>query len=156
MVSALVCPDKFKGTLVAADAAAAMAAGLRHAGFDDVAELPLADGGEGTLDALLAALGGSRRTVTVTGPLGDPVDAEWALLPGGVAIVEMARASGLALAPARARSVPRVDSGHGRTDRGHDPGRGASRRRRRRRRARPPTAGSPPSRRWGGRSGRRR
>ena len=99
MVSALVCPDKFKGTLTAADAAAAMAAGLRRAGFDDVAELPLADGGEGTLDALLAARGGSRRTVTVTGPLGDPVDAEWALLPGGVAIVEMARASGLALVP---------------------------------------------------------
>lgn len=99
MVSALVCPDKFKGTLVAADAASAMAAGLRRAGFDDVAELPLADGGEGTLDALLAARGGSRRTATVTGPLGDPVDAQWALLPGGVAIVEMARASGLALAP---------------------------------------------------------
>jgi glycerate kinase len=76
-----------------------MAAGARRAGFDDVAELPLADGGEGTLDALLAARGGSRRQVTVTGPLGDPVQAEWALLPGGVAVVEMARASGLALVP---------------------------------------------------------
>jgi glycerate kinase len=99
MVSALVCPDKFKGTLSAASAAAAMAAGARRAGFDEVAELPLADGGEGTLDALLAARGGSRRTATVTGPLGDPVEAEWALLPGGVAVVEMARASGLALVP---------------------------------------------------------
>jgi glycerate kinase len=99
MVSALACPDKFKGTLDAAEAAAAMAAGLRRAAFDDVAELPLADGGEGTLDALLAARGGSRRTATVTGPLGDPVDAEWALLTGGVAVVEMARASGLALVP---------------------------------------------------------
>ena len=99
MLSALVCPDKFKGTLSAADAAAAMSAGLRRAGFEQIEELPLADGGEGTLDALVAALGGSRRTVTVTGPLGDPVDAEWALLPGGVAIVEMARASGLALVP---------------------------------------------------------
>jgi glycerate 2-kinase len=99
MVAALVCPDKFKGTLSAASAAAAMAAGARRAGFDDVAELPLADGGEGTLDALLAARGGSRRQVTVTGPLGDPVQAEWALLPGGVAVVEMARASGLALVP---------------------------------------------------------
>ena len=86
MVSALVCPDKFKGTLSAADAAAAMEAGLRRAGFDEIASLPLADGGEGTLDALLAARGGSRRHATVTGPLGDPVDAEWALLPGGVAV----------------------------------------------------------------------
>jgi glycerate kinase len=99
MPSALVCPDKFKGTLSAADAAAAMSEGLRRAGFDDVVSLPLADGGEGTLDALVAARGGSRRTARVTGPLGDPVDAEWALLPGGVAVVEMARASGLALAP---------------------------------------------------------
>ena len=99
MVAALVCPDKFKGTLSAASAATAMAAGARRAGFEDVAELPLADGGEGTLDALLAARGGSRRQATVTGPLGDPVQAEWALLPGGVAVVEMARASGLALVP---------------------------------------------------------
>jgi glycerate kinase len=99
MVSALVCPDKFKGTLDAADAASAMGEGLRRAGFDEIASLPLADGGEGTLDALVAARGGSRRKATVTGPLGDPVEAEWALLPGGVAVVEMAQASGLALAP---------------------------------------------------------
>jgi glycerate kinase len=101
MVSALVCPDKFKGTLDAARAASAMAAGLRTAGFDDVTELPLADGGEGTLDALLAARGGSRRSASVTGPLGDPVQAEWGLLPGGVAVIEMARASGLGLVSGR-------------------------------------------------------
>jgi glycerate 2-kinase len=99
MPSALVCPDKFKGTLSAAAASAAMAAGLERAGFDAIASKPLADGGEGTLDALVAARGGSRRQATVTGPLGDLVDAEWALLPGGVAVVEMARASGLALMP---------------------------------------------------------
>ncbi|MEX2100579.1 MAG: glycerate kinase [Acidimicrobiia bacterium] len=97
MVSALVCPDKFKGTLTASAAGNAMAVGLRTAGYDDVDVLPLADGGEGTLDALLAARGGSRRTAIVTGPLGDPVEAEWGLLPGGTAVVEMARASGLAL-----------------------------------------------------------
>ena len=74
-----------------------MAAGIARAGFDDIAEVPLADGGEGTLDTLLAARGGSRRVARVTGPLGAPVDAEWAVLPGGIAIVEMARASGLAL-----------------------------------------------------------
>ena len=72
----------------------------------------MADGGEGTLDALLAARGGSRRQVTVTGPLGDPVQAEWALLPGGVAVVEMARASGLALGAAPEGPVARVDARH--------------------------------------------
>jgi glycerate kinase len=74
-----------------------MARGLRRAGFDPVAEVAMADGGEGTLEALLAARGGARRTVRVTGPLGDPVDADWGLLPDGTGVVEMARASGLAL-----------------------------------------------------------
>ena len=89
------------------EAAAAIAAGLRRAGFDDVVELPLADGGEGTLDTLLAARGGSRRVARVTGPLGDPVDAEWGVLPGGIAIIEMARASGLALVVGPQRSAAR-------------------------------------------------
>lgn len=74
-----------------------MAAGLHRAGFDDVVEAPLADGGEGTLNTLLSAMGGSRRVARVTGPLGDRVDAEWGVLPSGIAVIEMARASGLAL-----------------------------------------------------------
>src|SRR5262245_14231588 len=78
-----------------------MAAGLRRAGFDGVVEMPLADGGEGTLEALLSARGGARRSTRVTGPLGDPVDAQWGVLPGGIAVVEMAQASGLALVGAR-------------------------------------------------------
>jgi len=78
-----------------------MAEGVRRAGFDEVVELPLADGGEGTLDTLLAARGGSRRTTRVTGPLGEPVDAQWGVLTGGIAIVEMAQASGLALVHGR-------------------------------------------------------
>jgi len=78
-----------------------MARGLRTAGFEDVVEVPLADGGEGTLDALLAARGGSRRTATVTGPLGGTVDAVWGRLSDGTAVVEMARASGLALVEGR-------------------------------------------------------
>jgi glycerate kinase len=94
---AVACPDKFRGSLSAADAAAAFARGLARGGYADVTAFPLADGGEGTLDALVAVRGGSRRTTRVTGPLGDPVDAEWAVLPGGAAVVEMARASGLAL-----------------------------------------------------------
>jgi glycerate 2-kinase len=97
MTRAVVCPDKFRGTLRADEVARAMAAGVSRAGFGEVVELPLADGGEGTLDTLLAARGGSRRTARVTGPLGAPVDAEWGVLSGGLAIVEMARASGLGL-----------------------------------------------------------
>ncbi len=94
---AVVCPDKFRGTLRADEVASAMAAGVTRAGFDEVIRLPLADGGEGTLDTLLAARGGSRRTARVTGPLGEPVDAQWGVLTGGIAVVEMAQASGLAL-----------------------------------------------------------
>jgi glycerate kinase len=92
-----VCPDKFRGTLTAAAAADAMAAGLRTAGFGAVRTVPLADGGEGTIDALVAARGGARRHTSVTGPLGEPVDAEWAVLPDGTAVIEMANASGLVL-----------------------------------------------------------
>ena len=98
---AVACPDKFRGTLRADEAAAAIAAGLRRAGYDDVVEAPMADGGEGTLDTLLASLGGSRRVARVTGPLGDPVDAEWGVLSSGIAVIEMARASGLALVAGR-------------------------------------------------------
>jgi len=86
---ALCCPDKFRGSLTAAQAAAAMAAGLDC----ETIQLPLADGGEGTLDVL----GGRRLTTRVTGPLGEPVDADWSLLEDGTAVIEMARASGLAL-----------------------------------------------------------
>ena len=96
-----VAPDKFKGSLDAPRVAAAMARGATSAGFDEVRVVPLADGGDGTLDTLVAALGGSRRTARVTGPLGDPVEAEWALCRDGTAIVEMARASGLVLVEGR-------------------------------------------------------
>jgi glycerate kinase len=101
MPVATLAPDKFRGTLSASDAADAMARGVRAAGFDDVRVLPLADGGEGTLDALLAAVGGSRRTARVTGPLGERVDAAWGLLSDGTAVVEAAQASGLALVNGR-------------------------------------------------------
>lgn len=101
MAVALACPDKFRGTLTAAEAAARLARGLRTAGFDEVREVPLADGGDGTLDTLLAARGGSLRPARVTGPLGDTVDASFALLSDGTAVVEMARASGLSLVAGR-------------------------------------------------------
>jgi len=94
---ALVAPDSFKGTFSAAEVAAAIARGLRAAGRDAV-ELPVADGGEGTIDALMSTLEGELRTVRVSDPLGRPIDASFALIDGGrTGIVEMARASGLGL-----------------------------------------------------------
>ena len=99
LLPALVAPDSFKGTFTAAEVAAAIAGGLRRAGQDAV-ELPVADGGEGTRAALLGALGGEERTVEATGPLGDPVEASFALLADGrTAVVEVAAASGLTLVP---------------------------------------------------------
>ena len=87
----VAAPDKFRGTATAAEVAAAICAGAKTAGWRcDV--VPVADGGEGTLDAL----GGPNRTTVVTGPLGDPVEAAWRL-DSGTAVVEMALASGLDL-----------------------------------------------------------
>ncbi|HEY3832174.1 MAG TPA: glycerate kinase [Acidimicrobiia bacterium] len=97
MLRAVVSPDKFRGSLDAMAAAAAIATGLTRGGYDEVAQVPMADGGDGTLQVLAAVLGGSWRSVTVDGPLGRPVDAGWLMLPGGTAAIEMARASGLAL-----------------------------------------------------------
>lgn len=113
MACAVVCPDKFRGTLAAVEVAAAMARGLRVAGFDEVREVPLADGGEGTLDVLLVARGGSKRYARVTGPLGDPVDAAWGLLPDGTAVIEMAQASGLALVEGRNDPLRATSKGTG-------------------------------------------
>ena len=94
---ALVAPDSFKGTLSASAVAAAIAAGLRSAGREAV-ELPVGDGGEGTMDALLATLGGELRRAQASDPLGRPIEASFALIEGGrAAIVETAQASGLGL-----------------------------------------------------------
>jgi glycerate kinase len=94
---ALVAPDSFKGTFSAREVAAAIAHGLR-AGGCEAEELPVADGGEGTIDALMTTLVGEERRVRVSDPLGRPVEAAFALIDdGATAIVEMARASGLGL-----------------------------------------------------------
>jgi glycerate 2-kinase len=94
---ALVAPDSFKGTFSATDVAAAIATGLRAAGRA-AEELPVADGGEGTMDVLLSALGGERRTLEAGDPLGRPVQASFALIEDGrAAVVETAQASGLGL-----------------------------------------------------------
>jgi len=89
----LAAPDKFRGSASAPEVAGAMAAAAAAAGWACV-QLPLADGGEGTLDAF----GGGNRRTSVTGPHGRPVEAAWRMGDDGVAVVEMALASGLVLA----------------------------------------------------------
>jgi glycerate kinase len=91
----LVAPDSFKGTLSAAQVAEAIGRGLEKAGRP-VDLCPVADGGEGTLEALLPAVEGELRTVAVSDPLGRPVEASFAL-GEGVAVLETAAASGLGL-----------------------------------------------------------
>ncbi len=90
-VRIVAAPDKFRGTAQAADVAAAIAAAAEDHGLH-CDRVPLADGGEGTLEAL----GGANRSTIVTGPLGEPVTAPWRL-DRGRAVIEMARASGLEL-----------------------------------------------------------
>jgi glycerate 2-kinase len=96
----LVAPDSFKGTLTAAQVADAIGRGLEAAGRP-VDLCPVADGGEGTLDALLLALEGERRAAPATDPLGRPIEATFAIGEDGrgrvIGIVEMAAASGLGL-----------------------------------------------------------
>jgi glycerate kinase len=87
----LAAVDKFRGTATAAQVASAIGHACWELGVDCV-EAPIADGGEGTLDAL----GGPNRTTRVTDPLGQPVEAQWRLA-GDTAVIEMARASGLSL-----------------------------------------------------------
>jgi glycerate 2-kinase len=98
-VQVLIAPGSFKGSASAAAAAAALARGwLTVRPGDQVTRLPLADGGEGTLDVLAAAVAGARwRRARVTGPAGSPVHCRWLQLPGEVAVAELARTSGLAL-----------------------------------------------------------
>jgi glycerate kinase len=95
----VVAPNAFKGSLSALDAAEAIADGIRAVHQDvEIVLLPIADGGDGTVDALVAATGGERKVVRVRGPLGTPVDAEYGLIDAGkTAVIEMAKASGLAL-----------------------------------------------------------
>ncbi|MFF4926193.1 glycerate kinase [Kitasatospora sp. NPDC001261] len=96
----VVAPDSFKGTVTARDAALALAAGWRSVRPDDELLLrPMADGGEGTLDALAAALPGAvpYPVPDCTGPDGGPVTGRYALLPDGTALVELADTGGLPL-----------------------------------------------------------
>jgi len=104
----VLAPDSFGGTLSAVEAAEAMARGWRAAVPEVEIELaPVSDGGPGFVDVLHASLGGEIRGATVTGPLEDPVMAQF-LLDGGTAYVESAQACGLHLLPAERRDPKRT------------------------------------------------
>jgi glycerate 2-kinase len=96
----VAAPDKFKGTVTAREAAEAIGHACWEFGIECV-EVPMADGGDGLLDAL----GGPNRTSTVTGPLGEPVVAGWRFSKG-TAVIEMARASGISLIGGAAGNAP--------------------------------------------------
>ena len=101
----VMAPQAFKGTLSAGRAADAMAQAARAVFPDaDLVRCPVADGGDGTLDALVEATGGAYHAVQTTGPLGEPCTARWGSLGGGeTAVVETAQACGLALLPPNVR-----------------------------------------------------
>ncbi len=89
----VVAPAPFKSALGPADAATAIASGVRQAGHEAI-EVPVADGGEGTMNALVAAAGGRVVQASARDPLGRPITAAFGLLPDGTAVVELAQASG--------------------------------------------------------------
>ncbi|MBC7288884.1 MAG: glycerate kinase [Armatimonadetes bacterium] len=97
----VVAPDSFKGCLLSPDVAAAIGEGVRRAApCAEIVEVPVADGGEGTVYALVSATGGKIVSVPVEGPLGEPTNAAFGLLGDGTtAAIEMAAASGLPLVP---------------------------------------------------------
>ena len=109
----IVAPQEFKGSLTAVEATHAIADGLRRALPDaELVLAPMADGGPGTVEAVVTAKGGRWQKTTVRGPLGAPVEAAWGTLDGDTAVIEMAAASGLALVPESQRD-PRITSTYG-------------------------------------------
>ncbi len=117
----VIAPDKFKGSLTAVEVARALAEGLATTSVE-VDQVPVADGGEGTVEAALSALrpdgrGGTAfraETVEVTGPLGDPVRATYAIGPSAetgaeTAVIELATAAGLGVLPRDSAGRPRLD-----------------------------------------------
>src|SRR3954470_11832923 len=112
----LIAPDAFKGTYRATEVAAAVARGVERAGLEPPDVLPIADGGEGTMEALLLALEGETAGATARDPLGREIRAGFALLEdGGTAVVEVAAASGLGLVSDKERDAEAASS-HGTGD----------------------------------------
>lgn len=95
----VVAVDSFKGSMTSLEAGGAIAQGIRKAAPDaNVVVRPVADGGEGTMDALIEGMQGAYETITVTGPNGKPIECQYGVIPeAGIAVVEMAKAAGLPL-----------------------------------------------------------
>lgn len=110
----IVAPDSYKGSLSAVEVAKAIKKGILQIFQDaEIIEVPIADGGEGTVEALVVATGGRIVRETVKGPLGDPVESFWGILGDNrIAVIEMAAASGLPLVPPEKRD-PRNTSSYG-------------------------------------------
>jgi len=111
----LICPDSFKGSLFSWEVSQAVREGLESSGFPSwqMVEKPLADGGEGTVEAIVRGTGGKIIEKEVTGPLGEKVKAQIGILPDlGVAILEMAQAAGLMQVPP-SRANPRYTTTYG-------------------------------------------
>jgi glycerate kinase len=108
----IVAPDSYKGSVSATGVAAAMARGILAVFPDaEVRSVPIADGGEGTVEALVSATGGRLEQARVSGPLGEPVTAVWGVLgDGATAVIEMAAASGLPLVPRELRDPLRAST----------------------------------------------
>ena len=114
MKKIVIAPDSYKESLSALEVAQAIAAGFRQVfPAAEYVLVPVADGGEGTVDAMVAATGGHKEVVAVRGPLGEPVEAFYGLTgDGATAVIEMAAASGLALVPPDRRN-PLVTTSRG-------------------------------------------
>ena len=110
----IIAPDSFKGCMSAEQAAKAMERGIRRAlPQAECVLVPMADGGEGTVQSLVDATGGELLETTVTGPLGTPVRAQYGMLGDGrTAVIEMAAASGIAYVDERTRD-PRITTTYG-------------------------------------------
>lgn len=101
----VIACDSFKGSVTAVQAVSYLEEGIRRVWPEaEVDGIPVADGGEGTVDAFLHSVPGRRICISVTGPLGEPVQAEFALLEDGTAVIEMAAASGLPLVSPKKRN----------------------------------------------------
>ena len=112
IVKVTIAIDSLKGSLTSSEAGEAIKAGILKADSEaDVCVRPLADGGEGTVEALISGMGGRQERITVTGPLGDPVECVYGIIGGAppqpeasLAVIEMAAASGITLVPEEKRN----------------------------------------------------
>lgn len=98
MKNFVLIPDSFKGTMSSSEICSIMESAIRkHCPDAKITSVPVADGGEGSVDAFLAAMGGEKTVVSVKGPYFEPIQSFYGMLPGKIAVIEMAAAAGLPL-----------------------------------------------------------